>query len=184
MAISPPGDILLDVARAADPASVEAARSRLASMASRASGTEQFSMEPASTAMRADTAKPGNAASEAFTKFEAVILQNFIQTMMPKDTTSVYGEGLAGDMWQSMMAEKLADAVAERGGIGIADRILRDHYKVDDKKIPLQGVSNDPDKPAQDTEKMLSLALVQEIQRKVTQSINQDRAASSASNGR
>lgn len=185
MAISPPGDIVLDVARAADPAGVEAARSRLASMASRASAAEGFSMaESASASLRADTAKPRNAASEAFTKFEAVILQNFIQTMLPKDTTSVYGEGLAGDMWQSMMAEKLADAVAERGGIGIADRILRDHYMAGDKKVPLQGVSNDPDKPAQDTEKMLSLALVQEIQRKVTQSINQDRAASSASNGR
>ena len=46
MAISPPGDIIMDVARAADPASVEAARARLAEIArSRATG-EPFEAQP------------------------------------------------------------------------------------------------------------------------------------------
>ena len=179
MAISPPGDIVLDVVRAADPEGVAAARTRLASMANRVSASEGFqALDSVAGNLRAASSKPKDAASEAFTKFEAVILQNFIQTMLPKDTTSVYGEGLSGEMWQSMMAEKLADAVAANGGIGIADRVLKDYYMAGEKAVPLQGVSNDPGKPENDTEKMLSLALVQEIQRKVTQSINQDRAAS------
>ena len=56
------------------------------------------------------------------------MLQTFIQNMLPKDGAAVYGKGVAGDMWKSLMAEKIADVMAERGGIGISDRILGDHY--------------------------------------------------------
>jgi Rod binding domain-containing protein len=31
-------------------------------------------------------------------------------------------------MWRSMMAEQIAGVMAERGGIGVADRILASHY--------------------------------------------------------
>lgn len=64
-------------------------------------------------------------------KFEAAILSTFVQAMMPKDTTSVYGEGLAGDMWKSQMAEKIADQISQRGGIGIASRLLSGLQKAD-----------------------------------------------------
>ena len=56
------------------------------------------------------------------------MLQTFIQNMLPKDGAAVYGKGIAGDMWKSLLAEKLADVMAERGGIGISDRMLGDHY--------------------------------------------------------
>ncbi|MEO3384869.1 rod-binding protein [Mesorhizobium sp. CAU 1741] len=176
MAISPPGDIIMDVVKAADPTAVQTARTRLATMAGRAGESLGFSV--AGT----PAAKGGDASAEtpeAFAKFEAMVLQTFLQNMLPKETSSVYGEGLAGEMWQSLLAEKLGDAMAERGGIGIADRILRSYYMEGDEKVPLQGVSNDPDKAERDSQEMLSVALVQELQRKVTQSLQEDRAAAS-----
>ena len=34
------------------------------------------------------------------------MLQTFIQNMLPKDAEAVYGKGMAGDMWKSLMAEQ------------------------------------------------------------------------------
>lgn len=47
--------------------------------------------------------------------------------MMPKDAETVYGKGLSGDMWQSLLAEKIAEQVTRRGGIGIAAQLARDY---------------------------------------------------------
>lgn len=57
-------------------------------------------------------------------EFEAVVLQSFISSMLPQNAENVYGEGTAGDVWKSMMAEQIAKQMAKAGGIGIADRIL------------------------------------------------------------
>jgi len=62
-----------------------------------------------------------------------MVLQTFIQNMLPKDGAAVYGKGMAGEMWKSMLAEKVAGVVAERGGIGIADRMLGEHYAAEAK---------------------------------------------------
>jgi peptidoglycan hydrolase FlgJ len=71
---------------------------------------------------------PSAPASHApFAQFEALVLQTFIQSMLPKDAESVYGKGLSGDMWQSMLAEKIAEQVTQRGGIGIAARLAQDY---------------------------------------------------------
>jgi Rod binding domain-containing protein len=115
----------------------------------------------------ADTAKTGKA-PEAYRKFEAVVLQNFMQSMMPKDSEAVYGKGLAGDMWKSELAKQLGNVLSERGGIGIANRLLKDHYMVGDKKVALTGASEGTRKDDADMKRMLSTALVQEIQRKLT----------------
>jgi Rod binding domain-containing protein len=56
-------------------------------------------------------------------EFEAFVLQSFIQEMLPKTADNVYGGGIAGDIWRSMLSEQLAFEVAERGGIGIADQV-------------------------------------------------------------
>ncbi|HRN88920.1 rod-binding protein [Hyphomicrobium sp.] len=60
---------------------------------------------------------------DAAQKFEAFVLQTFIQEMMPKEAEGVFGSGVAGDFWRSMMAEKMAEQVAERGELGIADLV-------------------------------------------------------------
>jgi Rod binding domain-containing protein len=53
--------------------------------------------------------------------------------MLPKDGAAVYGKGTAGEMWKSLLAQEIADVMAERGGIGIADRMLGAHYAVSGK---------------------------------------------------
>jgi Rod binding domain-containing protein len=181
LAISPPSDIVLDVARAVDPAELAAARTQLAERARAGVGKADFpdiaslaspSESPAKNmagmrfAGRADADKTGET-PKAYRKFEAAVLQNFMQSMMPKDSEAVYGKGLAGDMWKSELAKQLGTVLADRGGIGIANRLLKDHYMVGDKKIPLAGASEGARKDAADMKHMLSVAMVQEMQRKL-----------------
>lgn len=65
-------------------------------------------------------------ASNAAMKFEAFVLQTFIETMLPKDSDSVFGTGTSGDIWRSMLAEHIANEAARTGGIGIAQVIDKD----------------------------------------------------------
>ena len=71
------------------------------------------------------------------------------------------------------------DVVAERGGIGIADRMLRDHYVVDDKAVPVGPVSNLDARQDTDRQLMLSAAMVQEMQMKLTRAIADDQPVAS-----
>ena len=79
----------------------------------------------------------------------------------------LYGKGLAGDMWKSMMAEQIANVMAERGGVGIATRVLGDYYKEGDRKVAVVGVDGGPQKQALDARNMLSRAMIQEFERAV-----------------
>ncbi|RWO96952.1 rod-binding protein, partial [Mesorhizobium sp.] len=85
----------------------------------------------------ADKAAAATDPANKFKKFEAMVLQTFIQNMLPKDTEGVYGKGLAGDMWKSQLAERVADVMAERGGIGIAKSMLADHYLEGKRVVPV-----------------------------------------------
>lgn len=181
MAISPPSDIVLDVARAVGPAELAAARTQLAERARTGTAKVEFSsiasLEAAPKsrvdmrfAFHAGTGKTGET-PKAYQKFEATVLQSFMQSMMPKDSEAVYGKGLAGDMWKSELAKQLGTVLSERGGIGIANRLLKDHYMVGDRKVALTGASEGTRKDDADMKRMLSTALVQEIQRKLTSPI-------------
>lgn len=73
--------------------------------------------------------KKANAAEQ----FEAFVMQSFIEEMLPKSAEGVFGSGLAGDYWRSMLAEQVAGQVAKRGGIGIAKMISGgDHAGIKD----------------------------------------------------
>lgn len=185
MAISPPSDIVLDVVRAADPGEVAAARAQLETFGTvRRTQADAFGPLATETGPRLGRDGPPTASrtapgSEAFTRFEAMVLQTFLQSMMPEGTQSVYGGGLSGDMWKAILAEKLGDVMAKRGGIGIADRLLADHYVEDKKRVAIGPLSQGPDKERLDRQDMLSAALVQELQRRVAQGLDEDRAAAS-----
>lgn len=56
-------------------------------------------------------------------KFEAFVLQSFIELMLPKEAENVYGSGTAGGYWKSMMAEQMAVQIARTGKTGVADYI-------------------------------------------------------------
>ncbi len=162
MAISLPTDIVMDVARAASPESVEAARAELMRRTSSIqANVDAGRVEPSG---KSDPKDP-------YVKFESMVLGSFMQSMMPKQTEAVFGQGLAGDMWQQLLAQELGNVIAERGGIGIADRMLRDRYMEGDKAVPIGPVSTDK---ANDREDLLSTAMVQEIQRRLTQSITEN----------
>ncbi|MGH1418902.1 MAG: rod-binding protein [Hyphomicrobiaceae bacterium] len=58
-------------------------------------------------------------------EFEAFVLQSFIKQMLPKNAESVFGDGLSGDVYKSMMANALGGSLAQRSSIGIAEHIDR-----------------------------------------------------------
>ena len=144
MAISPPSDIVLDVAKAADPLQYRAAVEKLARLSDvEASAADELRRAPrlvrvrigrgrrtspircaptcAAVSRRSNPARRREQAKEPYRQFEAFVLQTFIQQMLPKDASHVFGEGLAGSFWSSMLAEQIAGQMAKAGGIGIAD---------------------------------------------------------------
>ncbi|MCD2172726.1 rod-binding protein [Rhizobium sp. C4] len=145
MAISPPSDIVMDVVNAADPTRVQEAQEKLRTQtatlaAARLTRQDQgFATDVASldraVGMRLDRTNAPHTATnvtsseaqtpETYRKFEAMVLQNFLKYMMPNDSEDVYGKGMAGDIWKSMSAEQIANSIAKRGGIGIADHMMR-----------------------------------------------------------
>ncbi len=66
------------------------------------------------TAPGAEEAK-AKQALKARKAFETFALQTFIGSMMPKENNKMFGTGSAGKLWQSMMAEKLAEQIAASG---------------------------------------------------------------------
>ena len=179
MAISPPSDIVLDVARAAEPRDIEAARAALMRRAGGAAATDTpFTVDAAGASRSAATQSSSEAGN--YKRFEAMVLQTFIQTMLPKDAEGVYGKGLAGDMWKSQLAEHLADVMADRGGIGIARSMLADHYLDGKRVVPVGAVSGGPGQAAHDAQSSLSTSLVQEIQRRIMGSLDGEQAKNGA----
>ncbi len=141
MAISPPSDILSEVARAADPARYQAAAQSLMQGATPVSGpsfedtVRSVSVRPIISggadvyqirnSLRNDAESAAAAKSRRTAQeFEAFVLQSFVESMLPKNAENTYGKGNAGSIWKSMMAEQIGTQVARAGGIGIAEHIL------------------------------------------------------------
>jgi hypothetical protein len=134
-----PSDLIVDVARAADPQRAAAMAQRLAALnasgdpqafvdaLSSATSSTPANFEPAVDA-RVALANPAQAeagrATKARQQFEATLLNSFIGEMMPKDTSSAFGGGYAGDMWRSLLAEKVADQIAKSGALHLASRLF------------------------------------------------------------
>jgi Rod binding domain-containing protein len=143
MSIAPSTDIVLEVSRAADPERAAAVAARLNALSSQgASSPQEFaaaldaaSAAPAAVEGASDlrgrlvnaTLARNQRAEKAQTKLESVVLSEFIGEMLPKDTQSVYGQGYAGDMWRSMLAEHVADQIAASGRLGIGSRLFANH---------------------------------------------------------
>lgn len=70
--------------------------------------------------------------AKAMRKLEAFFLQSALQEMLPKDAEALYGAGLAGDIWKSMLAEQLAAELAKSAKFGIAERLAGHHF---DRKL-------------------------------------------------
>ena len=135
MAISPPSDIVLDVLNNADPSRLEVAQAQLKANQSVAEARRLASTDASFDANftkgvddthnikhRLDGVHKKDV-PETYRKFEAMVLQNFIKTMLP-ESEEVYGKGASGEIWKGMMAEKIAEEIAKDGGIGIAESLM------------------------------------------------------------
>lgn len=85
-------------------------------------------LDPVSTGPPAvappSVAPPGAVASPSVApEFEAMVLRPLIDASLPRGG-AVFGEGLPGDTWRSMLVDALARDWAERGGTGIGDDLL------------------------------------------------------------
>lgn len=162
MAISPPSDIVLDVAKAVDPLQYREAVGKLARLgdtdAAAASFESLFKSADSAAADAQVAASPADpsranlrdrlvaapdgaaAAGKPYRQFEAFVLQTFVQSMLPKDATHVYGDGIAGSYWSSMLAEQIANQLADSGGIGIADALARHDPKGASPVASLPGI--------------------------------------------
>ncbi|MBC8128984.1 MAG: rod-binding protein [Rhizobiaceae bacterium] len=58
-------------------------------------------------------------------QFESFVLRSFVETMLPDENTSFFGTGTAGNIWKSMLAERIGEEMARDGGIGIADLLSK-----------------------------------------------------------
>ena len=143
MAIDASSDIVLEVAKAADPTRAAAVVQRLNALSGAAGAdTADFAdtlaatassatSEPSRANARARLSAVADAADEKAAKvkvgFEAVMLNSFVSEMLPKDTSSVFGQGLAGDMWKSMLADQVSRQMAKTDTLGIAKRLFATH---------------------------------------------------------
>lgn len=135
MSIAPVSDIVLDVARAADPGKTQAATERLARlggtlpaadgfagvMASRDAGDGQLRSQLAMIGDRPAfaPAAAGDARAKAYKGVEELVLQRLVEAMLPNEDSGFFGAGAAGDIWRSMLAEQLARQIGKTVDLGL-----------------------------------------------------------------
>lgn len=135
-------DLIADVMKAADPAAQRIAATRLERMAP--AGATNFASAIAdefAAGQAAQSATPGlikggevattpiirkaEGSNSTYRKFEAFVLQMFVETMLPKDAEDVFGKGTAGNIWRSMLAEQIGNEMAKGNGVGIAKQLAK-----------------------------------------------------------
>ena len=145
MAFNPRTDVVLEVLSAADPSRASLAAQRLNALAGsnapaadfaanvdRAAGAATATTSPVASAADARSRlaeAPGgpDKLGQAKTQFEAMMLSSFVGELLPKDTGEVFGQGMAGDMWRSMLAEQVSMQIAKSGKLGLARRLFATH---------------------------------------------------------
>lgn len=117
-------DLVMDVMRAAAPQRAATARASLTGIqgASKKDSVSRLNASPAATEVSA-------AQKKAHQQFEAAMLRNFTEQMMPKEASSFYGEGTAAGIWRSMQVDLMSNNLAKAGGIGIAEMLDKDSIR-------------------------------------------------------
>jgi flagellar protein FlgJ len=165
MAVDFPSDLVLDVARAADPASTRTLEARL-NTATSAAGPASGVAEAAGFGNHLSRVVQGTDAKEAGKEFESLLVQNMIEDMMTDTGEAYFGGGFAGDVWKSMMAEQIAAQVVKGADFGFASKVANYVVRQGDTIEPLRGVN--------DTEAMSQEVRMQEAARRGTQEISRD----------
>jgi hypothetical protein len=172
MAIKPSSDIILEVLKAADPVRAQAATQRLVALGAGGvdaaddfarvlDATEQSPVDGPEIAANAGgmrdrlagvglDAASDQKAARLQVEFEASILKTFVDAILPKDETNVYGQGTAGDIWKSMLADQIARQIAKSGAFGISKRLFATH--------PLPGHAHSAAAPLASSDSLAGLA--------------------------
>lgn len=89
----------------------------------------------ASRTQAGDRAGPEATARQAAKDFEALFIAQMLTSMkIGIDPDSVMGGGKGEEAFQSMMTEQYGKAIAEMGGIGIADAIYKEILKAQEER--------------------------------------------------
>ncbi len=163
MSISPISDVVLDVAMAADPVKHRAAIEKLAT-GSGVSRVERngfggvlnntFASVPVSpngpgipSLAPSKLPKPPDAGTKAYKGLEQLILKNLLETLLPKNSSVLFGSSTAGEVWHSMLADQLAHELGKTVELGSARRNVvacstghrgaaRDHLHISSSDLP------------------------------------------------
>lgn len=145
MIVTATPDLVLDVLEAADPVSQRAATAKLDALKSAdadfaatmdaeigKAAADQSATKVSESQSAAVNGPPvqvimAPGSGEVYRKFEAFILQTFVETMLPKESEEVFGKGTAGGVWKSMLAEQLGNQLAKDKGIGLARQLAAAH---------------------------------------------------------
>jgi hypothetical protein len=168
VSIQPPSDIVLDVAQAADPVKSMAATQRLVRMTAPDVSGDDFSGVLENVAVPLDNtanlrtrlglmsgtqgvghAGPTDAQTKAYKGLEALVFQNLFETTLPHDES--LGEGMAGGVWRSMMAEQLGKQTANMIDLGLFPKSDAAHAPAMVKTLS-QGTADKTSSPDSDPE--------------------------------
>lgn len=144
MSINPVSDIVLDVARAADPSRSLAATERLSRLGSTEAIPGGFAgvVRPADSPdgqlrtrlalMSGESASASAPAAmddraKAYKGVEELVLQRLVEAMLPKEDSGLFGGGTAGDVWRSMLAEQLAKQIGKSVDLGLVKTTVGAH---------------------------------------------------------
>ena len=159
----PATDIVADVAQAADLGKMRVAVKRLADLSEGADARgDGFAKTLNETSSGVGIGRPartvpiarasltvtnhGNAGGrrmpDAARKFEAYMLQSFLEVLLPKENHDTFGQGLSGRIWRSMMAEQIGAQLAKRGVLGL-DKIFEAQFGAQRVAADMQAVNGE-----------------------------------------
>ncbi len=61
----------------------------------------------------------------AFGRLEGTFLQSVLSGVLSAPDGGLYGGGLSGEYWKSLMAQAIAEKIADAGGLGVAASLMR-----------------------------------------------------------
>lgn len=140
MAVEFPSDLILDVARAADPVRARKTVAALSGGVDAPASAGSAARTPGAQFTRAAQTKDVGSVAK---QFEAFLVTNMVSTMMPGDDDEGYfGGGFAGGVWKSMMAEQIANQAVKTTDFGVASKISQ-YFTTDGKTVePMSGVND------------------------------------------
>lgn len=91
-----------------------------------ASLSASLSASQSTNSLSSPAGQPVKPASSQAEQFEAMFLQNMINSMFETiEGGGTFGDSNASETWRGMLSEQYAKTVADAGGIGIADSVQR-----------------------------------------------------------